>query len=78
MEFVCLFCWGATEHSSTRPRFPTHHLLNVSLQIANKLRNLKKKVYRQGRQRQARQAGSSILPPVQPIRVIDNLVTQKN
>jgi hypothetical protein len=24
-------------------RFPTHHLLNVSLQIANKLGNLKKK-----------------------------------
>jgi hypothetical protein len=28
-------------------------------------------------ERQARQAGSSILPPVQPIRVIDNLVAQK-
>jgi hypothetical protein len=35
---------GATEHSSTRHRLPSHHLLNVSLQIANKLGNLKKTV----------------------------------
>jgi hypothetical protein len=34
---------GATEHSSTRPRLPSHHLLNVSQQLANKLGNLKKK-----------------------------------
>jgi hypothetical protein len=32
-----------TEHSSTRPRLPKHHLLNVSLQIANKLGHLKTK-----------------------------------
>jgi hypothetical protein len=27
------------------PSFPTHHLLNVSIRIANKLGNLKKKTY---------------------------------
>jgi hypothetical protein len=32
----------ATEHSSTRHCFPTHHLLNVSLQTSYKLGNLKK------------------------------------
>jgi hypothetical protein len=36
-------CSTPPEHSSTRPRFATHHLPNVSLQIANKLGNLKKK-----------------------------------
>jgi hypothetical protein len=41
--FTLLSRRGATEHSSTRPRFPTRHLLNVSLHIANKLGNLKKK-----------------------------------
>jgi hypothetical protein len=33
----------APEHSSIRHRFPTHHFLNVSLQIANKLGNKKEK-----------------------------------
>jgi hypothetical protein len=36
----------ATEHSSTRTRFPIHHFLNVSLQIANKVGNLKKKLHK--------------------------------
>jgi hypothetical protein len=43
--FTLLLRRDSTEDSSTRPRFPTHHVLNVSLQIANKLRNLKKKMY---------------------------------
>jgi hypothetical protein len=30
MVFTLLLRRGATEHSSTRPHFPTHHLLNVS------------------------------------------------
>jgi hypothetical protein len=44
--FTLLSRRGATEHSSTRPRFSTHHLLiviNVCIQIANKVKNLKKK-----------------------------------
>jgi hypothetical protein len=32
--FTLLSRRGATEHSSTRPRFPTHHLLNVSKRIS--------------------------------------------
>jgi hypothetical protein len=43
--FTLLSRRGATEHSSNRPRFSTHNLLivfNVSIQIANKLGNLKK------------------------------------
>jgi hypothetical protein len=37
---------GATEHSSTRPRFSTHNLMivfNVCIQIANKLGNPEKR-----------------------------------
>jgi hypothetical protein len=37
--FTLLLWRGATEHC---PHFPTHHLLNVCLQIANKWGNLKK------------------------------------
>jgi hypothetical protein len=45
--FTLLSRRGATEHSSTRPRFSTHNLLivfkYVCIHIANKLGNLKKK-----------------------------------
>jgi hypothetical protein len=40
--FTLLSRRGATENSSTRPRFSTHNLLivfNVCIQIANKLGN---------------------------------------
>jgi hypothetical protein len=39
--FTPLLQRGATEHSSTRPRLPSYHLLNVSLQLANKFWNKK-------------------------------------